>query len=172
MICLEYNNYIKTLVKQLEMLWIVTLNNGSKVFSDYDNEYYSGTPWERLKQYCKDTGLFPVKIESLMFGAPKVTMAYNAMGLDGVFIKRGISKDLLMDSGEEGTTYKQLIVGVLNDDNDQISITKFCWPENELEPFNETRNLTQENFELMFFKDDSRKLKRQSIQVYLNGSTV
>lgn len=172
MICTEYNSYIKNLVRSLEMMWVVTLNNGVKVYSDHDNPAYPNqAPWHRLKDYCLDTGLFPVKVEALMFGAPKTVMAENNLGLDGLFIIRGSSKDFLMESGE-GTSYKQLIVGVLSDTSDNINVTKFCWPENALEPFNEVRQLTFENIELMLFKNGSKKRERESIQVALNGPTM
>ena len=105
-----------------------------------------------------------------MFGAPYVIMAEDPNGLDGVFIKRGASKDFLMESGE-GTSYKQLIVGVLNDNN-EVGIVKFCWPFNALEPNNEVRLLTPENAKLMFFKNDSEKRKREVVQIALNGSDV
>jgi hypothetical protein len=167
----EYNGYIKKLVKDLEMLWIVTLNNGNKVYSDYYNPFCANiSPWERLKIFCNDGDLYPIKIENLMFGAPHVVMAENKNGLDGVFIKRGASKDFLMESGE-GTSYKQLIVGVLND-KDEIDITKFCWPFNALEKVKETRKLTPENAKLMFFKNGSEKRNREAVQIALNGPDV
>lgn len=166
MLCFEYNSYIKSLVKRLEMLWVVTLNNDQKIYSDYN----IANPWGDLKDYCNDHNLFPVKIENLMFGAPTITMAEDKGGLDGVFIKRGISKDFLMESGD-GTSYKQLIVGVLNDKND-IDVVKFCWPFNVLEPTNEVRKLTPENAKLMFFKNESEKRKREAVQVALNGPDV
>lgn len=172
MICTEYNNYIKSLVKKLEILWIITLNNGIKVYSDYDNPMYEEPqPFIRLKNYCTENNVFPVKVEVLMLGAPKIVMAENPLGLDGLFIKRGAAKDFLMESGE-GTSYRQLIVGVLDDVKDIINITKFCWPENKLEPFNQTRLITPENASLMLFKNESKKRNRESIRIALNGANV
>lgn len=164
----EYNGYIKSLLKNLEMLWVVTLNNGQKVYSDYYNSFCGSdlSPWERLKIYCS-SNIYPIKVEALMLGAPRVVMLEDENGLDGFFIKRGASKDFLMESGE-GTSYKQLITGILNKDN-KIDVFKFCWPENQLESLTEVRELTQENFDLMFFKNDSKKINREAVQVFING---
>lgn len=170
MICTEYNNYIKSLVKNREMLWCVTLNDNTKVYSDYYNPAYSENdlPWHRMCRYCEQNNLFPYKVEVIMLGAPKIIMAENPLGLDGLFIKRGSSKDFLMETGE-GTSYKQLIVGVLDPAEDQINVTKFCWPYNEKESAHEIRKITPENAKLMFFKNDSKNKKRKSIQIALNG---
>lgn len=171
MICTEYNNYIKTLVRNREMLWCVTLNNNIKVYSDYYNPSYpiDDFPWYRLKKYCEQNNVFPCKVEAIILGAPRTIMAENPLGLDGLFIVRGASKDLLMESAEEGTSYKQLIVGVLDKKKDQINVTKFCWPENEREAGFEVRQITPENARLMFFKNGSKNKQRESIQVALNG---
>lgn len=172
MICTEYNSYIKNLVRSLEMMWIVTLNNGVKVYSDHNNPAYPNqTPWRRLKEHCAENNVFPVMVQALILGAPKLVMAENNSGLDGLFIIRGSSKDFLMESGE-GTSYKQLIVGVLSDTNDDINTTKFCWPKNALEPFNEVRQITFENIELMLFKNGSKKRERESVQVALNRAAM
>lgn len=168
MICTEYNEYMKNLVNELEMLWIVTLNNGTKVYSDYGN--HPTTPWSRLKLHCEQSGLYPIKVENLMFGAPKIIMAEDSNGLDGLIILRGASKDFSMDSGD-GMSYQQLIVGVLNDHN-EIDVTRFCWPENTVEAKVETRQLTSENTSLMFFKNESEKKLRPVVQFALNGTAV
>ncbi len=172
MICTSYNNYIKDLVKKKEMLWCVTLNDYTKVYSDYYNPIYSidEYPWYRLCKYCEQNNLFPCKVEAIMLGAPRVIMAESKIGLDGIFIKRGASKDFLMDSETgEGESYKQLIVGVLDKEEDIINVVKFCWPENEKEKLIEKRSITSENVKLMFFKNDSKQKKRESIQFALNG---
>lgn len=171
MICTVQDSHIKNLIRSLEMLWVVKLNDGTLVYSDYYRPGTTEAPWHRLKKYCKDTGLYPVRVESLMFGAPRVVMAENEAGLDGIFILRGSAKDYDTESGE-GTSYKNLIVGVLDDYKDEISVTKFVWPDNRLEPFNQTRLVTQENAELMLFKNDSKKLDREVIRLALDGRTV
>lgn len=162
---------MRTLLKSLEMLWIVTLNNGETIYSDYSNPHDLLPPWTRLVDYCKDNDLFPVKVETLMLGAPKVVMAENHEGLDGLLILRGSSKDFLINTGE-GTSYKQLIVGVLSDEDDFIDITKFCWPYNKLETRPERRAVTPENVRLMLFKNGSEKRHRENVQIALNGESV
>jgi len=171
MICTAYNGHIKNLMRSLEMLWVVTLNDGTKVFSDYNNPAYPEAPWYRLKRYCQETGFYPVKVESFMFGAPSIVMAENPNGLDGLFILRGSAKEYDTVDGP-GASYRNLIVGVLSDYGDHIDITKFTWPENALDPFNQTRMVTKENAELMLFKNGSKKLDREVIRLALNGETV
>jgi hypothetical protein len=172
MICSQIDSYFKTLIRNLEMLWIATLNDGTKAYSDYDRPGITEVPWLRLKKYCEDNNKFIIKIEAIMFGAPQVTMFEDENGLDGVFIMRGASKDITIETGECGPSYKQLVVGLLRDNEDVIDIKKFCWPENALEPFNQNRLLTSENAKLMLFKNDSRKKARQSIQIALYGDNV
>jgi hypothetical protein len=171
MICTVQDGYMKTLIRSLEMLWRVKLNDGTVVYSDYNRPEINEAPWVRLKKYCSDTGLYPVKIEALMFGAPTLVMAENEAGLDGVFILRGSAKDYDSETGE-GTSYRHLIVGVLDDEKDIINVTKFSWPANSLDPFNQTRLVTKENAELMFFKNGSEKINREVIRLALNGGNV
>lgn len=172
MICTKIDSYVKDLIKKLEMLWCVTLNDGTKVYSDYDRPGTCNHPWFRLKQYLEESGLYIVKVEAIMFGAPQTVMFENPNGLDGVFITRGTSKDIKIETGEAGPSYKQLVVGLLRDNEDIVDVKKFCWPENSIEPFNQTRILTNENVKLMIFKNDSNKKTRKSVQVALFGSDV
>lgn len=172
MICSQVDSYFKTLIRNLEMLWVATLNDGTKAYSDYERPGTTEAPWLRLKKYCEKNNKLVVKIEAIMFGAPQVIMLEDQNGLDGVFIMRGASKDITIETGESGPSYKQLVVGLLRDDEDVIDIKKFCWPENALEPFNQSRLLTSENAKLMLFKNDSRKKARQSIQIALYGDNV
>lgn len=159
-------------MRSLEMLWIVTLNNDTKVYSDYYNPDYPEPPWLRLKRFCRhNPDFYPVKIESFMYGAPTITMAENPNGLDGVFVLRGAAKEYDTQDGP-GASYRHLIVGVLNDYKDHVDITKFVWPENVLEPFNQTRLVTKENAELMLFKNGSKKLDREVVRLALDGQTV
>ena len=172
MLCSQVDSYFKTLIRNLQMLWVATLNDGTKAYSDYDRPGTTEAPWLRLKKYCEENNKCVVKIEAIMFGAPQVIMLEDQNGLDGVFIMRGASKDITIETGESGPSYKQLVVGLLRDDEDVIDIKKFCWPENALEPFNQSRLLTSENAKLMLFKNDSRKKARQSIQITLYGDNV
>lgn len=107
-----------------------------------------------------------------MFGAPRTVMFEDENGLDGVFIIRGASRDLNLFTDEPGPSYKQLVVGLLRENEDIIDVKKFCWPENELEKFNQTRNLTPENVKLMLFKNGSTKKQKETVQIALNGATV
>lgn len=172
MICTQIDSYFKNLIKNLEMLWVVTLDDGIKVYSDYERPGVDLAPNLRLKKYCEDNNRFIVKVEAIMFGAPQVTMFEDPRGLDGVFILRGASRDIKIETGESGPSYKQLVVGLLRDNEDIIDVRKFCWPENALEPFNQTRLITPENAKLMIFKNDSAKKNRQSIQVAIQRSDV
>jgi hypothetical protein len=170
MICTQIDSHMKSLISRLEMLWVVTLNDGTLVYSDFERLDLPN-PYFRLKQHCEDNNLYPVKVQALMFGAPRVTMFEDPSGLDGLFIFRGSSKDVQIETGES-VSYKQLIVGLLRDDCVNIDIRKFCWPENALEPFNQNRLLTSENAKLMIFKNDSRKKASESVQVALFGGSV
>lgn len=172
MICTHQDSYIKERIRSLDILWRVTLNDGTTIYSDYERPDNPRSPWLRLKDHCSDNNLFATKIEVIMFGAPITTMFENENGLDGFFIVRGSSKDLNLFTDEPGPSYKQLVVGLLRDNEDIIDVKKFCWPENELEQFNQTRILTPDNAKLMLFKNDSTKKQRETVQIALNGATV
>lgn len=161
MICKAQDSYIKQLIRNLEILWCAHLNDGTTVYSDYERPGLEN-PWIRLKQYCEDNNAFITKIEVIMFGAPKLIMFEDPNGLDGVFVSRGASKDLMIGS-DEGPSFKQLVVGVLRDNENIIDVKKFCWPENEFEPFNQVRSLTSDNKKIMIFKNDSPKKNRESV---------
>lgn len=173
MICTQFDTYMRKLTKELEMLWVCTLNDGTKVYSDFKRPGIEGHPWDRLKSHCEKNSLFATKIEVLMFGAPHtVLFEDHDKGLDGLFVARGSARDINTASGES-TSYKQLVVGLLKEEEeDVIDVKKFSWPENEIEPFSSTRKVTPENAKMMLFKNDSPKKKRESVQVALNGTTV
>jgi len=172
MICTQIDSYVKSLIRNLEMLWVVTLNDGTKVYSDYERPTTNDHPFIRLKKHCETNNRHINKVEALMFGAPHTIMLEDKNGLDGIFILRGSSKDIKIETGETGPSYKQLIVGLLREDEDIVDIKKFCWPENSIEPFNQTRLVTPENAKLMIFKNGSTKKTRESIQVALQRSDV
>ncbi len=174
MICTIKDEYIKNLIRKLEMLWVITLNDGTIVYSDY-NRPLLDNPWIRLIDHCSKNNVYPVKIQSLMFGAPNTVLFEDSNGLDGLFVLRGSSQDVAVgiESGDEpGQSYKQLVVGLLRDNEDFIDVKKFCWPENELEKLTETRFLTFENLRYMFFKNESKKRNRESVRIALDGATV
>lgn len=172
MICTSQDSYIKAKIKNLDILWCATLNDGTVVYSDYERPDNPRSPWIRLREHCQNNNVFITKIEVIMFGAPRTVMFEDENGLDGVFIVRGASRDLNLFTDEPGPSYKQLVVGLLRDNEDVIDVKKFCWPENELEKFNQTRNLTPENVKLMLFKNDSTKKQKETVQIALNGATV
>lgn len=169
MICTTQDFHMKSLLRSLEVLWIATLSNKIQVYSDYNRPEQPTAPWYRLKKYCEENDLFIIKIELLMFGCPKVIMAENESGLDGVFILRGASKDYDIEDGD-GTSYRNLIVGVLDDKEDKINVNKYTWPIDSLTK--ETRLVTKENAELMLFKNGSEKASREVLRVAVNGPTV
>lgn len=154
---------IKSLIRKLEMLWSVTLNNGVTIYSDYDDS--KETPWLRLIEYCRAHKVYPTKVKSLMFGAPETVMFENPNGLNGLFIKRGCIKDIDIDNDGTGLSisYKKLIVGLYNPETNKIDVRKFCWPENEIEPLTETRLMTLDNLKDMYFIDEQDKDKHKTI---------
>ena len=172
MICTYQDSYIKERIRSLDILWCVTLNDGTIVYSDYERPDNPRSPWLRLRDHCENNNLFVTKVEVIMFGAPRIVMLENENGLDGFFIIRGASRDLNLFTDEPGPSYKQLVVGLLRDNEDIIDVKKFCWPENELEQFNQTRILTPDNAKLMLFKNDSTKKQKETVQIALNGATV
>lgn len=157
------DSYMKSLIRSLEMLWCVTLNNGISIYSDYNR--YEGSPWERMILFCRSTGTFPVQVKSIMFGAPETIMVEDKKGLNGLFIKRGCIKDIDIDNDGTGTSisYKKLITGLYDPLTNKINVKKFCWPENEIEPSTETRLMTLDNIESMYFIDEQEKDKHKTI---------
>lgn len=155
----HFDSYIKILVRTLEMMWTVKLNDGTVIYSDYYRDGIS--PFDKVKMYCRETSLYPVEVKSLMFGAPETVMFSNPDGLDGLFVCRGAIKDVDINNAENSMSYKKLVVGVLNED-DMIDVKHFCWPENEIDANKETRKLTLQNLDSMYFKDErTRQEKRE-----------
>jgi hypothetical protein len=171
MICDKIDSLVKEKIKNLEILWCATLNDGTTVYSDYDRPAMKH-PWERLKEHCANNDLYVCKIEVIMFGAERQVVFQDDNGLDGFFIVRGVSRELNVGTDELGPSFKQLAVGLLRDSEDIIDVRKYCWPQNEFEQFEQTRVLTEDNAKLMLFKNDSTKKSRQSVQIALNGAGV
>jgi len=164
----KFDSYIKNLVRSLEMLWTVKLNDGTVIYSDYDRNG-NNDPFSKVLKYCEETGLYPVEVKSLMFGAPETVMFSDPNGLDGLFVVRGVIKDVDINSAENSISYKKLVVGLLNKDEETVEVKKFCWPENEIDSNRETRKLTLENLENMFFKDDKKKNEKKCLLLANNG---
>lgn len=157
-ICTTIDQHMKSLIRSVEILWRVTLNDGTVVHSDYYRPRFDEAPWYRLKNHCLKTSTFVTKVECIMLGIDPLVMFEDQNGLDGLFILRGSSKDITInDDGDPGIAYKHLIVGVLRPEGDIIDVRKFSWPENILEPFEQTRKLTIDNLKLMIFKDEQRR---------------
>jgi hypothetical protein len=157
-ICTSVDQHIKSLIRNVEILWKVTLNDGTVVYSDFYRPKIDLAPWLRLKNHCIKTNTFVIKVECIMLGVDPLVMFEDENGLDGILILRGSSKDITInDDGDPGIAYKHLIVGVLRADNDIIDVRKFSWPENVLEPFEQTRKLTIDNLKLMIFKNEQRR---------------
>jgi hypothetical protein len=171
MICNTIDQFIKEKIKNLDILWCATLNDGTTVYSDYERSNLDN-PWNRLRGHCSENNLFVTKIEVIMFGAERQAIFEDSNGLDGFFIVRGSSRDINIGTGETGPSFKQLAAGLLRENEDIIDVKKYCWPQNEFEQFEQTRLLTPDNAKLMLFKNDSTKKSRESVQVALNGASV
>ena len=171
MICTKFDGYMKNLCHvDLVMSWVITLDDGTTVYGDYDRPG-SQNPWSRLKKYCKENNAAITKIELYMFGAPHEIFFEDENGLDGVFIVRGAAKDQSMD-GSFSRSFQTLTVGLLNEDCSEINVRKFCWPMNEFEQASSVRGLSFENLNKMIFKNESKKEQHPEVQKHLNGATV
>lgn len=162
----QFDLHIKILVRKLEMLWTVTLNNGTKIYSDYERDR---NPFDKVKEYCTETGFYPVEVKSMMFGAPETVMFSDPNGLDGLFILRCSVKDVDLNSADNSISYKKLVVGVLNKSTNSIDVKKFCWPENEIDSNCETRELTFDNLEMMYFRNGEEKNSLKCLLLADNG---
>lgn len=149
MICKAYNAHIRKLIDQQNILWKCILSDGTEVWSDFNSPEYEKDPWTRLKIYCANNNLNINKVIVLAIGAREETVFEDENGLDGIFIVRGMSRDLMVDSSIE---YKFVSFGLLNKDTDTILVKKYFWPECAFEKNIEERLLTLDNEKLMFFK--------------------
>lgn len=151
----EFDIYIKELMKNKEILWIVTLNNGQKVYSDHNRfgKDPSDSPWMRLCRYMDARALKAIKVEAMAFGAPLTTIIEDVNGLDGFFIKRGVLKDVVLESSSEPLQATRLVCGRYNKEQDRIHVNIFNWPNNEFFTNFEERLVTDENIMHMYFID-------------------
>jgi hypothetical protein len=169
-ICTKFDPYVRDLLNNKLMIsWIISLNDGTTVYGDYDRPGYENC-WLRLKKHCKANNLFIVKIELYMFGAQHFVFFEDPNGLDGVSIYRGTAREQSMSG--DFRDFQFLTVCLLNDSCDFIKVKKFVWPQNEFEETDGIRLVTSKNLEHMIFKNDSEKIKSPKLQEYLNGAAV
>jgi hypothetical protein len=167
MLCTSIDPYFEDLCyNKLYISWQITLNDGTKVYGDYDRPGFEN-PWLRLKKHCEDNDLFITKVELHMFGAPAEVFFEDPDGLDGVVVMRGMAKDQAMD-GSHSQSFQTLTVGLLRDDCSCLDISKYTWPISELEQKTGTRVLTPENLKHMIFKNGSPKKQHEEVQKHLN----
>ena len=167
-ICTSIDGYMQRICyDELMISWQITLNDGTKVYGDYDREGLPN-PWLRLKEHCRVNDVYPTKVELHMFGAPHEVFFEDENGLDGLLVMRGIAKDQAMDGGHS-QSYQTLTVGLLKDDCSGITVSKYTWPISDFEKKKSDRVLTEENVGYMLFKNDSEKRKHPEVQEYLNG---
>jgi hypothetical protein len=168
MICTTIDSYLQDLCyNKLYISWEVVLTDGTTVYGDYDRPGFEN-PILRLKNYCKENDVWPVKVSLHMFGAPSEVFFEDPNGLDGLLIMRGVAKDQAMD-GSHSQSYQTLTVGLLRDDCSCIDVGKYTWPISDFERRHSTRVLTKENLENMIFKNGSKKRQHETVQKLLNG---
>ena len=168
-ICTKFDSYMKKLChSELMISWIVTLSDSTKVFGDYERPDFLN-PWERLRLHCKETGLFPTKVELYMFGAEHKVFFENPDGLDGLCIMRGVAKEQSMN-GSHAQSFQTLTVMFLDDSCEYINVAKYTWPDNNFEKKESLRGLTFKNLQHMVFKNGSKKIKNKKVQKHLNWS--
>lgn len=149
MLCKSYNPQIRSLmVDQKLVLWKCILSNGEEIWSDYYESQKD--PWIRLREYCYNNKIDIVEVRVLAYGIREQTVFQDDSGLDGVFIIRGISKDL--SGSSDGITYNYLAFGKLNNETNLVETSMFYWPECAFSERYEERVLTDENKRMMHFK--------------------
>ena len=105
-ICTEPDVYLGQCCDK-NAIWSVVLSDGTTVFQDdYRPEVYPESAWVRLKQYCKETGLY-IKSMKVAFRSHEVDVGEEE---DGVYFCKGASA--FMTSNITNELY---IVGTLND---------------------------------------------------------
>ena len=149
MLCRAYNSQIRSLVVDHKLvIWKCILSNGDEIWSDYYAE--EKDPWIRLKEYCYNNGIKIIEVRVLAYGIKERTVFQDENGLDGIFIIRGVSKDL--SGSSDGITYNYLAFGKLNKETNVVETMKFHWPECAFDDFYEERVLTEDNQKIMFFQ--------------------
>lgn len=102
--------------------WVVTLNNGQKVYS-FDHHTDKGDScWIRLKKYCESNSLYITDIY-IHFRSNTINFPSNK---DGYFFRRGILASLQSEYSQHF-----MYVGYL--ENDQLLVKKYQIPAMLLE---------------------------------------
>jgi hypothetical protein len=150
MICTKINDYIIGLLNQQSILWKCVLDSGVEVWSDFDLPDKKD-PWTRLKHYCQNNNAKIIEVRVVVPGNPENVVYADENGLDGIYMVRGIAKDL---QDPENTSFSFMTFGKLGDDG-KIYVKRFYWPACEFGQYEEVREMTPENEELLYRKRKS-----------------
>jgi len=171
-VCVEKDEYIRELIRSTKMTWKITLTDGTIVWGDPDRYNVNGEepedkkPWNRLREYCNEKNLSVTKVQVICMGAPEDVLFEDPDGADGIFVKRGFSRSQDMETGHS-QAFQNLLVGVLNEEGNEIDVVKYSWPHNQFEDFEQKRIPTEENVSEMLFKVGSKK--KEKVKELLNG---
>jgi hypothetical protein len=117
-LCVHEDEFIRNKYEG-ETRWIVVLSNGLSVYQDDDRpDIHPPSAWERLHNYCKETGNYPVNMR-IQFRSHTESLPENAEGY--YFVKSVL--------GEFGSnrTWHFFVTGVL--ENGIIKVNKWKVPE-------------------------------------------
>jgi hypothetical protein len=173
-ICTGYNKYIRDLIyESTEILWKCTLNTGTEVWSDWENdEFEEPNPYKRMMAYLEaNPEEYIVKAEILPMGHRPVLLFENETGLDGFFLLRGASKDVSMGGGK-ANNFQHITAGLLRDDCENIDVRKYSFPQCDFEPFVQERELTHENVVYMVWTNGSTKRQSEKVQECFDRANV
>lgn len=145
MVCTGYNSHITSLIMRQQLLWKLTLDDGSEIWSDFDLPGVPD-PWTRAKDYLNEMNKKVVKASVIAPGQPEVPVLEDHNGLRNFFIMRGSAKSITDD---EETLYCFLSFAKLEEDG-LIHVKKFFWPECSLLESEEIRGVTPENQSLLY----------------------
>lgn len=169
-VCQKWDAYMTDAChRKLMMSWEMYLDNGDRIFGDYDRPGYAPC-WERVKKFfAENPDVKAMGISVYMFGAPRHTFFEDEIfGLDGFSISRGIAKEQFMDG--DSVDYQFIVVSKMDYSGKKIDVKKFVWPYNEFEQGQTVRITTKDNVSEMIFQHGSEKFKK--VQEYLNGAGV
>jgi hypothetical protein len=169
-VCTKFDSYMRGMThNKVVMSWQAVMQDGTSVWGDYERPGFEKC-WLRFKEHCETNKIVPVKIQLYMFGMQEYVFFEDPNGLDGFSIMRGCSRDQGMDGSF--VDFQFLSVSLLRDSCDYVDVRKFVWPETDLEPLTELREVTQKSIDHMVFKHDSEKTKRPEVQKYLNRAAL
>jgi hypothetical protein len=147
MICKSYNQNIRDLIMvDKSVLWKCKLSNGEEAWSDFIE---SKDPWTKLRRYCNNNNINILEVRVIALGIREQVVFENKDGLDGIIITGGMSKDITSD---DSITFNYLAFGLLNKVSNKIEVKKFFWPECEFDTYEEIREITPENKNLIYYK--------------------